>query len=314
MGARPMAGETTTPQINEIRYSGHLVDNVMLRGVEPEIGAIIPLFAVAQGRFIGKIDNEHSRDVIVIGDAVANSLFPSIDPIGKMVLFNGRNYEVIGVFQRDPGLFGGPGVDQMAAIPFSNFRKRYPEIRDFFLGLVVRREVDANVGKGEVINALRRRRNVAFHGENDFEIFSPDFLSSLWGQLTGALVILTSVISSIGLLVGGIGVMNIMLISVTERTMEIGIRKAIGARRSDIRAQFLMEAITLTAAGGILGILFGALISMLVRTLVPYVPATLSLVWIVLGVSISVAVGLFFGYYPANRAASLDPIVCLRYE
>jgi putative ABC transport system permease protein len=132
--------------------------------------------------------------------------------------------------------------------------------------------------------------------------------------LTSALVILTSVISSIGLLVGGIGVMNIMLISVTERTTEIGIRKAIGARQADIRAQFLMEAITLSATGGIIGILLGIGLSFLVRTLLPYVPASVSLLWVVLGATISVAVGLFFGFYPANRAARLDPIVCLRYE
>lgn len=313
-GARPIAGDPTTLQINDVRYGNQVVDSVILRGVEPELGAVIPLFAVSQGRFVSQFDVDHTRDVIVIGDAVANSLFPTVDPIGKIVRFNGRNYEVIGIFEKDPGLFGGPGVDQMAAIPYSNFRKHYPEIREFFIAFVIRRDVDVNAGKNEVIEAMRRRRRVPYHGENDFDIFSPDFLSSLWSQLTGALVILTSVISSVGLLVGGIGVMNIMLISVTERTSEIGIRKAIGARRSDIRAQFLMEAITLSLAGGLLGVLFGALISALVRTLVPYVPATMSLLWVVLGVTISVGVGLFFGYYPANRAASLDPIVCLRYE
>ena len=150
--------------------------------------------------------------------------------------------------------------------------------------------------------------------ENDFEITSPDFLSNLWEQLTGALVILTSIISSVGLLVGGIGVMNIMLISVTERTSEIGVRKAIGARKSDIRVQFLLEAIVLTGIGGIIGILLGGSIAFLIRTLMPSIPAFVSLLWVTLGVTISVGVGLFFGYYPANRAANLDPIVCLRYE
>jgi len=155
---------------------------------------------------------------------------------------------------------------------------------------------------------------VPHNKEDDFEIADPDFLSNLWNQLTGALVLLTTIISSIGLLVGGIGVMNIMLISVTERTSEIGIRKAIGARKADIRVQFLLEAVTLSGIGGVLGILMGALIALVVRTLLPAVPAVVSLLWVTLGVMISVGVGLFFGYYPANRAANLDPIVCLRYE
>jgi putative ABC transport system permease protein len=157
-------------------------------------------------------------------------------------------------------------------------------------------------------------RRVPADKDNDFELSSPDFLSNLWNQLTGALVILTTVISSIGLLVGGIGVMNIMLISVTERTQEIGVRKAIGARQADIRLQFLLEAVVLTLVGGTIGILIGSGISTLVRALAPSIPATLSYLWVSIGFGISVGVGLFFGYYPANVAANLDPIDCLRYE
>src|SRR5258708_12980866 len=158
---------------------------------------------------------------------------------------------------------------------------------------------------------MRRRRHVPFKAENDFDIISPDFISALWNQLTGALVILSGIISSVGLLVGGIGVMNIMLISVTERTSEIGVRKAIGARKSDIRVQFLMEATVLTCTGGAIGIILGALIAFVVRTLIPNIPATLSLLWVVLGVGMSIAVGVFFGYYPANRPANVDPILPL---
>src|ERR1051325_1713272 len=153
----------------------------------------------------------------------------------------------------------------------------------------------------------------AHNAENDFDVADPNFFTALWNQLTGAMVLLTGIISSIGLLVGGIGVMNIMLISVTERTGEIGIRKAIGARKADIRVQFLLEAVTLSGIGGILGILLGAAISILVRA-AAHIPAVVSPLWVVLGVAISVGVGLFFGYYPATRAANLDPIVCLRYE
>ncbi len=299
---------------NEIRFAGERVERIILRGVEPEYERAIPLFSVAQGRFISRYDTEHARDVVVIGDAIAGSLFPHLDPLGKIVRLNGRLYEVIGVFDKDPGLFGGPGVDSFAVIPLSNFRKQYPQVREVYMAFSVSESAPLEQAKNEVVEAMRRLRKVPYREENDFEVISPDFLSNLWNQLTGALVVLTGVISSVGLLVGGIGVMNIMLISVTERTSEIGVRKAIGARRSDIRAQFLMEAMALTLLGGGIGILLGAAVSFVVRTLLPSVPATLSPLWITLGFAISAAVGLFFGYYPANRAAGLDPIVCLRYE
>jgi putative ABC transport system permease protein len=272
------------------------------------------LFSVAEGRFISQFDEDHARSVVVIGRAVADSLFPSIDAIGKQVRLNGRLYEVIGVFEPDQGLFSAFGVDQFACIPMSNFRKSFPDVRERFIGVSGRPEFSMGVVRDQVEEAMRRKRHIAHNAENDFEIADPDFLSNLWNQLTGALVLLTGIISSIGLVVGGIGVMNIMLISVTERTSEIGIRKAVGARKSDIRMQFLLEAITLSGIGGIMGILLGALIALGVRTALPSIPAAVSLLWITLGVAMSVGVGLFFGYYPANRAANLDPIVCLRYE
>jgi putative ABC transport system permease protein len=196
----------------------------------------------------------------------------------------------------------------------SNFRKSFPEIRERFIAVAGRDGFSLDTVKGQVEEALRRKRHVPHNAEDDFEITSPDFLSSLWDQLTGAMVLLTGIISGVGLLVGGIGVMNIMLISVTERTGEIGVRKAVGARKADIRVQFLLEAITLSCIGGVIGILLGALIAFAVRTALPAIPAFVSPLWVVLGFSISVGVGLFFGYYPANRAANLDPIVCLRYE
>jgi putative ABC transport system permease protein len=310
---RPSFGERVFSP-NEVRYGSERVERVLIRGVEPEYVNAIPLFGVAQGRFVTRYDVEHASPVVVIGDAIAGSLFPQTDPIGKTIRVNGRLYDVIGVFEKDPGMFGGPGVDQFVIMPLTSFRKAFPEIRDIFLVFSIAREANPDSVKNDVIEAMRRLRRVPRSDENDFEIISPDFLSSLWNQLTGALVILTGIISSVGLLVGGIGVMNIMLISVTERTSEIGVRKAIGARRGDIRAQFLMEAIVLTFTGGVIGILAGAAIAWLIRTLLPAVPATLSYLWIALGVAISVGVGLFFGYYPANRAANLDPIVCLRYE
>ena len=167
-------------------------------------------------------------------------------------------YEVIGVFEHDQGLFLGPGVDIFAIIPLSYFKKEYPESKELVMAFTVPKNVNIETAQGEVIQAMRRLRHVPAGKENDFELSSPDFLSNLWNQLTGALMILTTVISSIGLLVGGIGVMNIMLISVTERTQEIGVRKAIGARRADIRLQFLLEAVVLTLVGGTIGIFIGA--------------------------------------------------------
>jgi len=320
---------------NLITSGDHSVEKLIVRGAEPQYIEAIPLFTIERGRFISNFDQEHARPVVVLGAAISESLFPNTDALGKTVRINGAVYEVIGVFQHDQGLFLGPGVDIFAVIPLSSFKKQYPEAKELIMAFTVPEDVnvdtaqgeviqalrftvpeDVNVdtAQGEVIQALRRLRRIPAGKENDFELSSPDFLSNLWNQLTGALVILTTVISSIGLLIGGVGVMNIMLISVTERTQEIGVRKAIGARRADIRLQFLLEAIALTLVGGIIGILIGAGISTLVRTLVPSVPATLSYLWVAIGFAISVGVGLFFGYYPANMAANLDPIACLRYE
>ncbi|MGI8745094.1 MAG: ABC transporter permease [Bryobacteraceae bacterium] len=301
-------------QSNVIGYGAQRVERVFLRGAEPEYTQAIPQFTVGQGRFVSNYDEEHSRSVAVLGTDIADSLFPHADPLGKTVRINGDSFEVIGIFQPDSGLFAGFGVNTFVVMPLTTFRKYYPDSKELGIAFTVPKDGGVEKAKDEIAAAMRRRRHVPFHAENDFEVISPDFISSLWNQLTGALVILTGIISSVGLLVGGIGVMNIMLISVTERTSEIGVRKAIGARKADIRVQFLLEAILLTCVGGLIGILLGAIIAFAVRHLIPSIPASLSLLWVMLGVGISVAVGVFFGYYPANRAANLDPIVCLRYE
>ena len=302
------------PVVNELHAGNNRVERVILRGAEPEYVDAIPLFAVTEGRFVSRFDEEHSRDVVVLGAGMADSLFPHTDPVGKTAYVNGRQYEVIGVFEKDPGLFGGPGVDMFAVVPLSNFRKHYPESKEMFIAFTVRKGADSQRAADEVTEAMRRLRRLRHGQENDFEVISSDFLTQLWNQLTGALVILTGVISSVGLLVGGIGVMNIMLISVTERTREIGVRRAIGARKSDIRVQFLLESVLLTSVGGALGIMIGILVAAVVRNAFASVPATVSIFWVIAGVAMSVGVGLFFGSYPANRAANLDPIVCLRYE
>jgi putative ABC transport system permease protein len=301
-------------QSNEIRYGSERVQKLFLRGAEPSYIDTLPMFVVEFGRFVTQYDEDHAAPVIVIGSSVADSLFPRMDPLGKSVILNGAVYRVIGVFAHEEGMFGGPGPDDFAVIPLSNFRKQNPDVKELAILFTVGRQWTREAAMDEVNEAMRRIRRLPQTAESDFEVFSSDFLTTLWNQLTGAIVILTGVISSIGLLVGGIGVMNIMLISVTERTMEIGVRKAIGARPSDIRVQFLLEATTLCVAGGLLGILFGGIIAWLVRTTLPSIPASLSWFWAILGVCISASVGLFFGYWPADRAARLDPIVCLRYE
>ena len=299
---------------NLITSGDRSVEKVIVRGAEPQYTEAIPLFTIERGRFVSNFDEQHARPVVVLGAAINESLFPNTDSLGKTVRINGSTYEVIGVFEHDQGLFLGPGVDIFAVIPLSTFKKQYPEAKELLMVFTVPQNVSVEKAQDEVVQAMRRLRRVPPGKENDFELSSPDFLSNLWNQLTGALVILTTVISSIGLLVGGIGVMNIMLISVTERTQEIGVRKAIGARRVDVRLQFLLEAVTLTLVGGTIGILIGAGVSTLVRIVVPSIPATLSYLWVTIGFAISAGVGLFFGYYPATVAANLDPIVCLRYE
>jgi len=299
---------------NLITTGDRSVEKVIVRGAEPEYVTALPLFNVERGRFVSTLDQQHARSVVVLGAAISESLFPNTDALGKTVRINGATYEVIGVFSHDQGLFLGPGVDMFAIIPMSNFKKQYPEAKELIMIFTVPKNANVETAQAEVIQVMRRLRRIPADKENDFELSSPDFLSHLWNQLTGALVILTTAISSIGLLVGGIGVMNIMLISVTERTQEIGVRKAIGARKADVRLQFLFEAMVLTLVGGTIGILIGGGVSATVRALVPSIPATLSYLWVSIGFAISVGVGLFFGYYPANLAANLDPIECLRYE
>jgi putative ABC transport system permease protein len=299
---------------NLVKYGNERIESSVLRGAEPEYARVLSIFSMKDGRFLNETDNEHASKVCAIGSGIADTLFPSTDPIGKEIYVNGDLFRVIGTFERDAGLFGGPGVDQFVVIPYNTFHKMYPEIEDNLIAVSVKDPTLIPQAQDEVTEVLRRRRKVATNDENDFDLMSPDILSTVWKQLTGAVVVLTLVISSIGLLVGGIGVMNIMLVSVTERTREIGIRKAVGATRKDILQQFLIEAMTLTGAGGVIGILLGGLISLAVRTFFPALPSEISIFWAAVAFSVSVGVGLFFGIFPAKRAADLDPIASLRYE
>jgi putative ABC transport system permease protein len=299
---------------NEVRHGNNLVQGIFLRGGEPDLADVLPVYAVKEGRFLSHEEDLHAEKVCILGNAIAGTLFGPVDPLGQEVRLNGILFRVIGVFEPQEGLFGGPGVDQFVIIPYRTFAKLYPEIEEVILGISVSDAALLPRAEDEVVEVLRRRRHVPAAKVNDFEVTSPDLLTDLWKQLTGAIVILTFVIASIGLLVGGIGVMNIMLVNVTERTAEIGVRKAVGARRRDVLAQFLLEAVTLTSFGGVIGILVGALLSVAVATVFPSLPARVSLFWVLISAVISVGVGLFFGWYPAMKASKLQPVLCLRHE
>ena len=299
---------------NELRFANNHVEGPILRGGEPELADVLPVYAVKDGRFLTSEENLHAERVCILGNAIAGSLFGAVDPLGREVRINGLPFLVIGVFEPNQGLFGGPGVDQFVIIPYRTFAKLYPEIEELVLGVSVSDAALLSRAEDEVTEVLRRRRHVPAEKPNDFEVTSPDLITDLWKQLTGAIVALTFIVASIGLLVGGIGVMNIMLVNVTERTSEIGVRKAVGARRRDVLAQFLLEAVTLTSLGGLIGIAVGLVVSLGVAALFPSLPARVSLLWIVVSAAISIAVGLFFGLYPAMKASKLQPVLCLRHE
>lgn len=271
---------------------------------------------VGEGRFITAGDVLRSAPVVVIGHNVAEALFPRSDPLGKGVAISGRRYLVVGVMERQGPATFFESVDSHVYLPISTFDGHFPWIKrtqGVNIATVPRRpEMVAQITE-EGIAVLRARRNVPFNKPNDFGIMTPDKLIGNFQAITGGITLAMIFISSIALIVGGVGVMNIMLVSVTERTREIGIRKAIGAVKRDIITQFLTEAMTLSAVGGLIGVLLGLAIAAVVRNVSPL--ATTTPIWsIVVGLFVSISIGLFFGIYPAVKAARLDPIDALRYE
>jgi putative ABC transport system permease protein len=270
---------------------------------------------VGEGRFLNEGDVRRSAAVTVLGFSIADTLFPFRDPIGRKVTIAGRSYEVIGVMEKQ-GATMFESTDLHVYIPLTTFDSHYPQIkrdRGVNIATVPKRAewVDRIVEEGTAV--LRARRKVPFNKPNDFGIMTPDKLIGNFRAITGGITLAMLFISSIALLVGGVGVMNIMLVSVTERTREIGIRKAIGAVRRDIVQQFLTEAMTLSGVGGIIGVALGLGIAAAVRALSP-LPTTTPLWSIVVGLVVSISIGLFFGIYPAYKAARLDPVEALRYE
>ena len=271
-------------------------------------------YKIAEGAAFTEADVREHKRVAVVGQEVVQELFAGASPVGQTMKVNGSNYEVVGVLAKK-GTNGATNEDDVVIAPITTVQNSITGTGPVdSITVQAKSESALNAAESEVTQILEERHKVKDTSEPGFTVLNQGSLLETSSSTSSVFTTLLGEVAAISLLVGGIGVMNIMLISVTERTQEIGIRKAIGARRADIRVQFLLEAITLSGIGGALGVLCGALITFAIRALVPSIPATLSLLWITLGVLISVGVGLFFGFYPANRAANLDPIVCLRYE
>lgn len=299
-----------------VKYMGHTVNNTLLEGDSADQPKVYDI-RMSQGRFFTEAEERRRADVVVLGYDTAEQLFGNNSALGKEVVIDGDIFTVVGVLDKVKRVFGsGANPDDNAAhFPLFTFRKLHPEVEDYWISVKYDSAKNKLLVEDELRDLLRRRRKVRADQPDNFVIFTADSLLQLWNELTSGLFLFLVGVASVGLMVGGVGVMNIMLVSVTERTREIGVRKAVGATRGTILFQFTLEAIALCALGGVAGILAGAVLTWIVRlALGAVLPAQMSLIWAVAAFVVSCGIGLLFGIYPAWKAASLDPIECLRYE
>lgn len=299
-----------------LKYKNHKVTNTILEGNSDQ-RAVAYDVNLDQGRFFTDEEEKRRANVVVLGHDAAEELFGQESAVGKEIEIEGDVFTVVGVLAKEKQVFGGGKNpdDNSAHFPLFTFRKLHPEILDYWISVKYDDAKNKVAVEDEIREMLRRRRKVRPDQPDNFAIFTSDGLLELWNSLTGGLFIFLVGVSSVGLMVGGVGVMNIMLVSVTERTREIGVRKALGATRRTIMLQFTLEAMTLCAFGGIIGILIGALLTLVLKLILGSVlPAQMSVIWALTAFTVSCVIGLVFGIYPAWKAATLDPIEALRYE
>src|SRR5690242_2146601 len=298
--------------VTAIKGGGHTMQGTILEGDTPAQKDVSEL-DLREGRFFNEGDQERAAKVTVLGSDTADQLFPNQSAIGKEVQAAGMVFTVVGVLNKTKTAFGGgknPN-DNHAYFPITTFHYMHPEQLDYWITLKYDNPKNRSLVEDELTELLRRRRKVKNAAPDNFAIFGTDSLTRLWDNITSGLFLLLVALSSVALLVGGVGVMNIMLVSVTERTREIGVRKAVGASKQTILAQFTLEAITLCAVGGIIGLLAGSGIALGVSM---FFPAAISTLWMIVAFVSSCGIGLVFGIYPAWKAANLNPIDALRYE
>ncbi len=303
-------------QDRTMSYQREKYRRASLQAVSANYGTITNL-NLREGRFITETDDQHRRPVLVIGANVAEALFGSLGGrgAGREIEFAGRPFTVIGVLEKKKAVFAGENEDDNAVyMPYRTGRLVAPTTSDWMLLVIRARTGQLPTALDQVEDVLRRRRGVRANEASNFDLSTADRMIQQFDSITATIGLIAIAISSVSLLVGGIGVMNIMLVSVTERTQEIGVRKALGARRRDIVRQFLFEAITLTLSGGVIGIVLALLVSRLLLVLLPNLPSQVPAWAVIAGLLVSIGVGLGFGVWPAQRAARLDPVEALRYE